>query len=146
MKIIDLKGLQVLDSRGNPTLQVDIMLEDGSAGSFQVPSGASKGRSEALEIRDGNMNAFFGKGVLRAVNIIEEIKHELIGVGFTLEGLDRKLLKIDGTENKSVLGANTVLGISIAFAKASAKFYNLGLNEYLYRLVNDKRVLRANRK
>ena len=138
MKIIDLKSLQVLDSRGNPTLQVDIMLEDGSVGSFQVPSGASKGRSEALEIRDGNMNAFFGMGVLRVINIVEEIKHELIGVEFTQEELDRKLLKIDGTENKSVLGANTVLGISIAFAKASAKFYNLSLCEYLYRLINGK--------
>lgn len=138
MKILDIKALQILDSRGNPTLQVDVMLEDGSKGTFQVPSGASTGIHEAHELRDENKNIYQGKSVYQAVENINSIKDRLIGINFTQNTLDKNLIEIDGTENKSVIGANSILGISVAFAKASAKFYNLPLYEYLSRLINEK--------
>ncbi|NQZ84679.1 MAG: phosphopyruvate hydratase [Nanoarchaeales archaeon] len=137
MKILDITALQILDSRGNPTLQVEILLEDGSKGNFQVPSGASTGIHEAHELRDGNKNLFGGKSVYNCVENINNIKDRLIGLNFTQQTLDENLIELDGSENKSILGANTILGISVAFAKASAKFYNLELHEYLYRLIND---------
>ncbi len=138
MKILDIKALQILDSRGNPTLQVDVMLEDGSKGTFQVPSGASTGIHEAHELRDENKNIYHGKSVYQAVENINTIKDRLIGINFTQKTLDKNLIEIDGTENKSIIGANSILGISVAFAKASAKFYNLPLYEYLSRLINEK--------
>lgn len=136
MKIIDIEALQILDSRGNPTLQVSTLLEDGSKGTFQVPSGASTGIHEAHELRDKNQNQFHGLGVQKAVNNIDEIREKLLEIDHTQESLDKLLIEIDGTENKELLGANTILGVSISFAKASAKHYNLPLYEYLYRLVN----------
>lgn len=138
MKIIDINALQILDSRGNPTLQVKILLEDGSNGTFQVPSGASTGIHEAHELRDGNKNEFHGKSVYNAVTNINNIKEKLLNTNFTQSSLDDTLIKLDNTKNKELLGANTILGISVAFAKASAKFYNLPLSEYLYRLINEK--------
>ncbi len=137
MKILEIRSLEILDSRGNPTVQVEITLDDGSRGIFQVPSGASTGIHEAHELRDGDANIYHGKGVSKAIKNIEEISEKLIGVDFTQEELDAKLIKIDGTENKELLGANAILGVSIAFAKASAKFYNLPLHEYLYRMINN---------
>jgi enolase len=137
MKIIDVKSLQVLDSRGNPTVQVDVFLEDGSFGSFRVPSGASTGIHEAHELRDKNENVYHGKSVEKAVENVLKIKEGLIGLDFTQKTFDEKLISIDGSGNKEVLGANAILGLSIAFAKASAKYYNLPTFEYIYRITND---------
>lgn len=137
MIIIDIESLQILDSRGNPTIQVKVVLEDGSNGVFRVPSGASTGIHEACELRDENKNYFHGKSVEKAVENVYKIKSDLINRNFTQKTLDEELIKIDGTENKSLIGANAILGISIAFAKASAKYYNLPLYEYLYRITND---------
>lgn len=136
MKIIEVKALEILDSRGNPTLQVDVLLEDGSKGSFQVPSGASTGIHEAHELRDGNKNIYHGRSVENAVSNVFQVANHLVGNNYTQNSLDDTLIKLDGTSNKEVLGANAILGISVAFAKASAKFYNLSLNDYLYRLIN----------
>ena len=141
MKILDVNALEILDSRGNPTVQVEITLDDGSRGVFQVPSGASTGIHEAHELRDEDKNVYHGKGVSKAVANIVEISDKLIEFDFTQEELDAKLIEIDGTENKELLGANAILGVSIAFAKASAKFYNLPLHEYLYRMINDLNYL-----
>ncbi len=137
MIIIDIKALQILDSRGNPTLQVKIILEDGSTGSFKVPSGASTGIHEACELRDGNKNIYHGKSVLKAIENIYKIKKDIINIDLTQEQLDRKLIELDGTENKELIGANTILGISIAFAKACAKYHNLPTYEYLSRMINN---------
>jgi len=136
MKIINIEAIEVLDSRANPTIQVDIVLEDGSKGSFRVPSGASTGIHEAHELRDGNNNIYCGKSVRKAIENIYKIRDKITGYNYTQEELDRYLIKIDGTPNKELIGANAILGISIAFAKASAKYYNLPTYEYLYRLVN----------
>jgi len=137
MKIIEIKSLQILDSRSNPTIQVDVTLEDGSSGRFQVPSGASTGIHEAHELRDNNKNIYHGKSVLKAIENINKIKSSLYNKNFTQKTLDLELLKLDGTENKENLGANAILGISVAFAKATAEYYNLPLYEYLYRLINN---------
>ncbi len=137
MKILDIEAIQILDSRGNPTLQVSVLLLDGSKGVFMVPSGASTGIHEALELRDKDESLFHGKSVFNAIKNIEEITKDLIDIEFDQKSLDNKLLEIDGSDNKSVLGANAILGISVAFAKASAKFYSLSLYDYLYRLIND---------
>ena len=136
MKIIDIQALQILDSRGNPTIQVEVILEDGSIGMFQVPSGASTGIHEAHELRDNNKNLYHGKSVNHAVENIHRIKDELVDKEFNQKKLDETLIKLDGTENKELLGANAILGVSIAFARGSAKYYNLPLYEYLYRLTN----------
>lgn len=136
MKIIDIIANQILDSRANPTLEVKVILEDGSLGVFQVPSGASTGIHEAYELRDNNKNFYFGKSVLNAVKNIENIKSSLLNVDFTQDSLDEKLIKLDGSSNKKNIGANAILGISIAFAKACAIYYNLELYEYLSRLIN----------
>ncbi len=137
MKIIKIKALEILDSRGNPTIQVDLTLNDGSKGRFQVPSGASTGIHEAHELRDNNKNIYHGKSVSKAIENINKIKTELYNKEFSQKTLDLKLIELDGTKNKEKIGANAILGISIAFAKASAKYYNLPLHEYLYRLVNN---------
>jgi len=121
-KIIDIKARQILDSRGNPTVEVDVVTEDGSVGSAAVPSGASTGVYEAVELRDGDKNKFMGKGVLKAVNNINsKIREELIGMDAEEQNLiDQKLRSLDGTENKANLGANAILGVSLANAKAAA--------------------------
>src|SRR3990167_7736151 len=114
--IIDIFARQILDSRGNPTVEVDILLEDGSLGRAAVPSGASTGAHEAVEMRDGDPKVFNGKGVLKAVEAVNgEIADEVLGMdGLDQAGLDRKMIMLDGTENKGRLGANAILGVSLA--------------------------------
>ncbi len=135
VKILTIDSFQILDSRGNPTVRVDLVLEDGSKGSFQVPSGASTGIHEAHELRDGGKE-YHGKGVERAVSNVLKIRSELYNIDFEQGSFDAKLIELDSTENKEALGANAILGLSCAFARAYAKFYNLPLHEYLYRLAN----------
>ena len=128
--IKNIHGREILDSRGNPTVEVDLTLEDGSFGRASVPSGASTGSHEAIELRDGG-NRYGGKGVQKAVkNVNNELKEALIGKEFDQESLDNLMLDLDGTENKSHLGANAILGISIAFAHAVAKSENIPLYQY----------------
>jgi len=132
MKIKDIIGREILDSRGNPTVEVDVILENGIIGRSSVPSGASTGVREAIELRDGGTR-YMGKGVLNAVNNVNTIlKENLIGMDVTnQEALDRKMLELDGTENKSKLGANAILGISMSALKASAELNNKELFEYV---------------
>lgn len=132
-KIIGLKAREILDSRGNPTLEVDCLLDDNSLGRAGVPSGASKGRYEALELRDNDKKRFLGKGVERAVrNVMEIIGPKIIGMESSeQEAIDRILCDLDGTENKSNLGANAILGVSIAVCRATAKSQNTPLYRYL---------------
>jgi len=131
-QITDLKARQVLDSRGNPTVEVEIFSENHMARAI-VPSGASTGVHEAVELRDGDQTKYLGKGVLKAVaNVNNIIKPAVIGFDiFNQEGLDKKLIELDGTENKGNLGANAILGVSIACARLAAKEKNIYLYEYL---------------
>ena len=129
--IKDIKGREILDSRGNPTVEVDIILSDGSFGRAAVPSGASTGSHEALELRDGDKKRYGGKGVLKAVeNVNTILKKSLKGKEWNQKTLDEKMIEIDGTETKSNLGANAILGISLAFAHASAKSQKKPLYKY----------------
>ena len=120
--IIDITAREILDSRGNPTVEVDVTLEDGTVGRAAVPSGASTGMYEALELRDGDQNRFLGKGVLKAVEAVNgEIFDAISGRDATdQKALDRTLINLDGTPDKSRLGANAILGVSLALAKAAA--------------------------
>ena len=129
--IIDIHARQIFDSRGNPTVEVDVTTENGVLGRAAVPSGASTGEHEAVELRDGG-DAFMGKGVLQAVsNVNEIIAKELIGNSvFEQEDLDQLMIELDGTQNKSKLGANAILGVSLAIAKAAA--IELGMPLYRY--------------
>jgi len=131
--IKEIKGLEVLDSRGNPTVQVEVVLEDGSYGVAMVPSGASTGAFEAVELRDGDKTRYNGKGVLKAVeNVNEIIAPALIGEdALNQHALDEKLIKLDGTDNKGRLGANATLGVSLATAKAAAASLGLELYQYI---------------
>ncbi len=131
--IIAIHGRQILDSRGNPTVEVDVTLADGSFGRAAVPSGASTGAHEAWELRDGDKAVYMGKGVSQAVaNINGPLAEALIGMPGTDQGaVDRAMLELDGTENKKSLGANALLGISLATAKAGADFNNTPLFKYL---------------
>ncbi|MBN2606286.1 MAG: phosphopyruvate hydratase [Thiotrichales bacterium] len=131
--IKDIKARQVIDSRGNPTVEADVILEDGSMGRGISPSGASTGSREAIELRDGDKSKFGGKGVLKAVNNINtEIKSALIGKDATNQALiDNTMIDLDGTENKARLGANAILAVSIAVAQAAAKSKGLPLYAYL---------------
>ena len=131
--IISVKGREILDSRGNPTVEVDVLLEDGSLGRASVPSGASTGIYEACELRDGDPGRFLGKGVSKAVhNVNTEICEVLIGMDVMDQiGIDRKLIELDGTPNKSRLGANAILGVSLAVAKAAASSLNIPLYRYV---------------
>lgn len=130
--IVDIHGRQILDSRGNPTVEVDVTLADGTTGTAAVPSGASTGAHEAWELRDGG-DEYMGKGVQTAVaNINEKIADELIGLdGLDQMGVDQRMLDIDGTPNKKTLGANAILGVSLATAHAAARFCELPLYRYL---------------
>ncbi|HSX85640.1 MAG TPA: phosphopyruvate hydratase [Cellvibrio sp.] len=121
-KIVDIKAFEVLDSRGNPTVMAEVILESGAIGSACAPSGASTGSREALELRDGDKSRYMGKGVLKAVdNINNTIKGLLVGMdALNQRALDDAMLKADGTDNKSVLGANAILAVSLAAAKAAA--------------------------
>jgi enolase len=133
MLITDLRAREVLDSRGNPTVEVEVLLEDGSLGRAIVPSGASTGAHEALELRDGDDKRFGGKGVTRAVaNVNEKIAPAIRGMDATDQrALDRAMLDLDGTDNKRTLGANAILGVSLAVAKAAADGVGLPLYRYL---------------
>jgi len=132
-KIKEIKAREILDSRGNPTVEVDLSLEGGAFGRASVPSGASTGEHEALELRDQDPGRYQGKGVLKAVgNINGVLSDNLIGIDFPdQESLDRKMIEIDGTPDKSNLGANALLGISLAYAKACAAQAGLPLFQYL---------------
>jgi enolase len=131
--IIDIHARQILDSRGNPTVEVEVITEDGALGRAAVPSGASTGIHEAVELRDGDKHVYMGKGVLKAVkNVNEEICNKLIGVDvFEQNEIDRKMLKLDGTDNKANLGANAILAVSMACAKAAAIECNMPLYRYI---------------
>ena len=122
--IIDIHAREILDSRGNPTVEVDVTLEDGTLGRAAVPSGASTGAHEAVEKRDLDKNRYNGKGVLNAVAAVNgEIAEELIGYDVTEQlSIDTLMIEMDGTPNKSRLGANAILGCSLACAKAAADF------------------------
>ena len=131
--IKDVKGREILDSRGNPTIEVDILLKDGSFGRAAVPSGASTGEHEAVELRDGDKSRYMGKGTLKAVsNVNGEIKKAIKDKDALKQGeLDQLLIDLDGTPNKSRLGANAILGVSIAVAKASAVSKGMPLYRYI---------------
>jgi len=124
---------EILDSRGNPTIEVEVFLEDGTMGRAAVPSGASTGMHEAVELRDDDKNRYGGKGVLKAVsNVNDKIAQEIIGLDATDQiGIDALLCELDATPNKSVLGANAILGVSMAVAKAAAASHGLSLYQYL---------------
>jgi enolase len=124
---------EILDSRGNPTIEVEVTLESGATGRAAVPSGASTGTREALELRDGDAERYLGKGVEQAVrNVMEEIGSEIVGLEAIRQvEVDQALLELDGTENKSRLGANAMLGVSMATAKAAAEFLGLPLYKYI---------------
>jgi enolase len=133
MRIEAIKAREVLDSRGNPTVEVDCILEGGVRGRSIVPSGASTGEHEALELRDGDKNRYLGKGVLKAVNNVNSvIAPALIGEDATLQShIDQMMLAMDGTKNKAKLGANAMLGVSMAVARAAAKSHGLPLYRYI---------------
>lgn len=132
-EIVDVKAREILDSRGNPTIEAEVILASGIAGSAMVPSGASTGTREAVELRDGDKSRYLGKGVLRAVeNVCTEIRSAIVGMDvLNQEALDKTMLSLDGTANKSRLGANAILGVSMAAAHAGAKAGNLPLYTYL---------------
>src|SRR5512134_450087 len=131
--IVDVIAREILDSRGQPTVEADVLLESGVMGRAAVPSGASTGSREAMELRDGDAGRYGGKGVLKAVeNINTEICEAVIGVDATEQSfVDKTLIELDGTENKSRLGANAVLAVSLAVAKAAAEESGLPLHRYL---------------
>ncbi|MCT4593524.1 MAG: phosphopyruvate hydratase [Anaeromicrobium sp.] len=131
--IVEIYGREVLDSRGNPTVEVEVYLEDGTMGSAIVPSGASTGAFEAVELRDGDKGRFLGKGVQKAVdNVNEIIAEEIIGMDALDQiGIDMTMIELDGTNNKGKLGANAILGVSMATAKAAAKSLEMPLFQYL---------------
>ena len=133
LEITDVRALEILDSRGNPTVQVEVRTEGGFKGIASVPSGASTGSFEAVELRDGDKNRYLGKGVLKAVeNVNKKIAKELIGMNvYEQEKIDAKMLEIDDTPNKSNLGANAILGVSLAVAKAAADSLGIELYQYI---------------
>ena len=133
LAIDEVKALEVLDSRGNPTIQVEVITEEGTNGVAMVPSGASTGSFEAVELRDGDKSRYLGKGVLKAVeNVNTIISKELEGMNvFDQVEIDKKLIEIDGTENKGKLGANATLGVSLAVAKAAANSLGMSLYKYI---------------
>jgi enolase len=131
--IVEIRGREVIDSRGNPTVEVDVYLEGGAVGRAAVPSGASTGEHEAHELRDGDKNRYLGKGVLKAVEAVNEtIAGELLGYDATEQAsIDATMIELDGTPNKKKLGANAILGVSLAVAKAAAAQLGLPLYKYL---------------
>ena len=132
-QIISVHGREILDSRGNPTLEVEVFTASGAFGRAAVPSGASTGENEALELRDGDKGRYLGKGVLKAVqNVNEVISKEIIGMMVTDQvGIDKTMLALDGTSTKSNLGANAILGVSLAVAKAAANWLGMPLYRYI---------------
>jgi enolase len=132
-RIVDIRGREIIDSRGNPTVEADVLLESGALGRAAVPSGASTGTREAVELRDGDKARYLGKGVRKAVgHVNKELRDALLGYdGADQAGLDRKMCSLDGTPNKSRLGANAILAVSLAAAQATAREQGVGL----YRLL-----------
>ncbi|WP_257255289.1 MULTISPECIES: phosphopyruvate hydratase [unclassified Endozoicomonas] len=132
-KIVEIKGREIMDSRGNPTVEADVILESGAMGRAAAPSGASTGSREALELRDGDKSRYLGKGVLKAVaNINGPVREALLGRDASDQrGLDLAMIELDGTENKSVLGANAILAVSLAAAKAAAADKNIPLYQHI---------------
>jgi len=132
-EIVDVYAREILDSRGNPTLEVEVYLESGAFGRAAVPSGASTGEREALELRDGDKSRYLGKGVIQAVdNVNNELAEEIIGMDADDQvGIDQKMIELDGTEYKSKYGANAILGVSLAVAKAAAEEAGLPLYKYI---------------
>lgn len=133
----DIKAREILDSRGNPTIEVDLTLSDGSFGRAAVPSGASTGIHEALELRDGGKR-YGGKGVQTAASNVEKIKKVIIKKSFDQSSLDKALIELDGTKEKKNLGANAILGVSLAFAKATAESKKIPLYQYFNSLMQTK--------
>ena len=133
LEIVDVLAREILDSRGNPTVEVEVTLDDGTMGRAAVPSGASTGEFEALELRDGDKSRYLGKGVLKAVeNVNDEIANALVGLNaLDQPSIDKLLIELDGTPNKTRLGANAMLGVSLAVAKAAAESLNLPLYNYI---------------
>jgi enolase len=132
-EIVNIHAREILDSRGNPTIEVEVMLASGNFGRAAVPSGASTGENEAIELRDGDKSRYLGKGVLKAVsNVNDIIANELIGMNALDQvAIDRKMIELDGTKTKSKLGANAILGVSLAVAKAAADYCGLPLYRYI---------------
>jgi enolase len=132
-QIVSVHAREILDSRGNPTIEVEVSTVSGYFGRAAVPSGASTGENEALELRDGDKSRYLGKGVLNAVNNVNNvIAEEIIGMDATDQaGIDKKMIELDGTKTKSNLGANAILGVSLAVAKAAASFHGLPLFRYI---------------
>jgi enolase len=132
-QIVSVHAREILDSRGNPTIEVDVQTASGYQGRAAVPSGASTGENEALELRDGDKSRYLGKGVLKAVqNVNNVISEEVIGMDVTDQaGIDKKMIDLDGTKTKSNLGANAILGVSLAAAKAAAAYHGLPLFRYI---------------
>ena len=128
-----ISAMEILDSRGNPTLQVEVITEDGYVGIASVPSGASTGSFEAVELRDGDKNRYLGKGVKKAVeNVNKKIAKEIEGMNvFEQRLIDEEMLKLDDTPNKSNLGANAILGVSLAVAKAASNALGMELYNYI---------------
>lgn len=132
-EIIEVIGREILDSRGNPTIEVDVILENGILGRASVPSGASTGEREAIELRDGDKKRYLGKGVRKAIeNINNKIAEEVVGLDPANQVfIDNLLISLDGTDNKSNLGANAILGVSLAIAKSAAQDLGLPLYQYI---------------
>ena len=133
LAIEEIKALEVLDSRGNPTVQVEVITEEGTNGVAMVPSGASTGSFEAVELRDGDKSQYLGKSVLKAVqNVNDTIAEELIGCNvYDQPYIDKLLIELDGTPNKAKLGANAILGVSLAVARAASEVHGLPLYKYI---------------
>jgi enolase len=140
-RITDIRGREILDSRGNPTVEVDVMLDSGTLGRAAVPSGASTGTREAVELRDGDKARYGGKGVLRAVEHVNTlIRSALLGQDARAQAtIDRRMIELDGSENKSRLGANAILGVSLATARAAAADARMPLYRYIARLSGAER-------
>ncbi len=132
-QIVDVHAREILDSRGNPTIEVEVMLASGFVGRAAIPSGASTGENEAIELRDGDKKRYLGKGVLKAVdNVNNVIAKEVIGMSaFEQVAIDQKMIALDGTKTKAKLGANAMLGVSLAVAKAAAQYHDLPLYRYI---------------
>ncbi len=132
-QIVDVHAREILDSRGNPTIEVEVILASGFLGRAAIPSGASTGENEAIELRDGDKKRYLGKGVLKAVdNVNNVIAKEVIGMNaFDQVAIDQKMIALDGTKTKSKLGANAMLGVSLAVAKAAAQYHDLPLYRYI---------------
>jgi len=132
-QIVDVHAREILDSRGNPTIEVEVILASGFMGRAAIPSGASTGENEAIELRDGDKKRYLGKGVLKAVdNVNDVIAKEILGMSaFDQVAIDQKMIALDGTKTKSKLGANAMLGVSLAVAKAAAQYHDLPLYRYI---------------